>query len=573
MTLFAALTKSSSAATACSSSPPEAIQLHCNTFIDFVSGTTVHLDDDFNKNGGNGSALDGSNNENLTIANCREFAALSYQAVQTQRDDVVASSADPGASILRQQQQNNVRPDLGIWDCRVKQQPTSDSATALLLQRVIIDKHYYQVEEGEEKEVDNSSDEKTNQDTFTASAAVPIVVVLTVDTSNPELVQPSMERMRHVILKMMSPAAAVAANNNNDDDNVTKQTKKNTKKKQSLIKNTTSMKVLQSSPFGLCKITELIGGKEGSSSLLDSRVAVIIAAVVSSSIATSKQSTVEEYKLRQTKSLILYHLHKFALETNCTLCFVRGDNNNINTGFDNDGEEKEGKKKNESGDGDSEEEGVVGNNNKVSLLSSSSSCLSVDELGKVIRRVAMGLSPVEEKEEEDVNGEGRGGEGGETKMDDDHSNVGAIYPPGSHDSELIYGAFLRNASCEGQWDASKDDLIVALPARSVLSHNNSAQEKHASKEGIASVLGGDEEWLSKLAASVGLSPEAVVSAKSGDAAVPVPAVSADAADAREKSPKRERPKRTTRVVASKSKDGKPKDQKEVMTFFDDLLKK
>lgn len=38
--------------------------------------------------------------------------------------------------------------------------------------------------------------------------------------------------------------------------------------------------------------------------------------------------------------------------------------------------------------------------------------------------------------------------------------------PGSHDAELIHGAYLRNASCEGLvWEATKDDLNVALPSK------------------------------------------------------------------------------------------------------------
>jgi hypothetical protein len=38
----------------------------------------------------------------------------------------------------------------------------------------------------------------------------------------------------------------------------------------------------------------------------------------------------------------------------------------------------------------------------------------------------------------------------------------AVHLPGGHDAELIRGAMLRNASCEGAWDASKDDLSTAL---------------------------------------------------------------------------------------------------------------
>jgi hypothetical protein len=38
-----------------------------------------------------------------------------------------------------------------------------------------------------------------------------------------------------------------------------------------------------------------------------------------------------------------------------------------------------------------------------------------------------------------------------------------VHPPGGHDAELIRRAMLCNASCEGAWNASKDDLSTALP--------------------------------------------------------------------------------------------------------------
>ena len=535
MTLFAALTKDKAAGSSSSSSspsnrcsPPEAIQLHGNKFINFLTANTVNLDD--------------SND----ASDVRHFSALSYQAVQTQRDDVAAAAGSSASRIL-------LRPDLGIWDCRVQSSSsaTTDN-TAMLLQRVIIKKGGGNSSNGkqaddkkdkEKKEAD-SVDENTDSD---ATDKLPPTVVLTVDTTNPNTVQPSLEQMRNVLLSML-----VAGNSSSSSSNSSGETSSNqTTLSRESIKNTTSMKVLQSSPFGVTKITESVG----SSSLQDSssRVAIIIAAIVAASSNDDGKSAADEFKQRQAKSLVLYHLHKFALECDCTLCFVCDD--------DNDDGLAERIRKLNIGDDDNEEK-ESGEGNDTNEAQKKKSALSIDELGKVIRRVAMGLSPVEE----DVTT----AEGAESKMDDAASSeISSIHAPGSHDAELIHGAYLRNASCEGQWDASKDDLIVALPPPSTAYHN--PQEKEASNEGASG--GGDEEWLSKLAASVGLTPEAVTaSSQNGDAA----AATESTTPTGKKSPKRERPvvkKRTTRATASKSKDGKPKDQKEVMNFFDDLLKK
>lgn len=458
---------------------------------------------------------------------------LSYQAVQTQRFDDVDNN------------KQHVRPDLGIWDCRVDTTTKSADDTAMLLQRVVVNhKNNNSTEKTMNEEKKETDDDDQQVNILSSFQQPPTVVVLTVDTNNPESVQPSMEQMRSVILSTM-------ANNNNNTHPASAGTASN--------KNTTSMKVLQSSPFGITKITEAvtIGSNNNQDSSSSLRVAIIIAAIVSSSPSaadTASKSAADEYKERQAKSLVLYHLHKFALECDCTLCFVSEHDAGGSGG-------EEGKK---------DDSGVSGDNDvgeKNDMLGNNMSSLTIDELGRVIRRVALGSSPVEEEEDLNVAENEIDGEDSKTDNVASSSGISSIHAPGSHDAELIHGAFLRNASCEGEWDASKDDLIVALPPRSSASHD--VKETDVSKEGTTSNVDGDEEWLSKLAASVGLTPEAV-SSHGGDAAA------TSTTPAGKKSPKRERPvvkKRTTRSGASKSKDGKPKDQKEVMNFFDDLLKK
>jgi len=516
MTLFATLTKASSSN---SCSPPEAIQLHGNKFINFLSAKTVSLDD------------------TTDASDLKHFSALSYQAVQTLRDDVSGT------------RRQHLRPDLGIWDCRI-QSSTADN-TATLLQRVIINKkgghsnnkkeQVDKVDE-EKKEADSAADEIATDD-----MEVPPTVVLTVDTTNPNSVQPSLEQMRNVLLTMMSGNEASSKQLSRES-----------------IRTTTSMKVLQSSPFGVTKITESVGS---SSTLQDSskRVAIIIAAIIASSSSSDGKSAAEEFKERQAKSLVLYHLHKFAFECDCTLCFVRDDD-------DTDDGLAEDIQKLSIGDDTVKKESGEGTDDTTTNEAQKKSTLSIDELGKVIRRVAMGLSPVEEQ---DVTNEE-----GESKTDDDDvavvtsSEISAIHAPGSHDAELIHGAYLRNASCEGQWDASKDDLIVALPPQSTNSDTTLPSKEETKENTTTTNGGGDEEWLSKLAASVGLTPEAITASSQGggDAS----AGTASTTPSGKKSPKRERPvvkKRTTRATSSKSKDAMPKDQKEVMNFFDDLLKK
>jgi len=521
------------------SSPPEAIQLHTNRIIDFLHGTTVQLQ--------NSTAIKSSgseDNNNKSTANgggnqqSRNYSALSYQAVQTQQDDTLISNNKNTTTPFSSE---HLRPDLGIWDCRINN--NNEMASAMLLKRVVMDKSISSSSDNNLSGGNDNGENSVDENEYKSSSPPPIVMA--VDISNPNEVQTIIEQMRSVVLTIY-------------DDN------DNSKKKNSTtaaIPNkscTTTIKALQKCTFGSTKIQEEVTVK-GSSTSNEERIALILAVIIpnSSTVSSKSTSAADEYKERQARALLLYHLHKFSLEVNCTLCFV-SDKKGSTSGGDG-GEEK---KANVVGDTD--------------VLLGRSTTMSIAELGEVIRRVAMGLSPVEEDNDvidQPMIEEEKGETAGEGKEDEEAASSSqrppSIHVPGSHDGELIHGAYLRNASCEGQWDASKDDLNVALPPQS--STNVKADETKENSTG-SSTSGGDEEWLSQLASSIGLSPESAASALSPKQ--------------RSKSPKhsltperkkKERPavkKRVTRGTARNKEGGAktPKDEKEVLNFFDNLLK-
>lgn len=544
MTLFAALTAKDGDASS-SSSPPEAIQLYSNRVIDFLNGTTVRLvKNSSSKSGGGGEEQNkkeesSANNNNNAAANAaagegqsRYFSALSYQAIQTQQDDGPSlpnkkSSATAG--------QRHSRPDLGVWDCRINGDKTKASAT--LLKRVVVDQKKEQQKDASGEETADAADEGGD------GPSPPIVMA--VDLADLAEVQPLVERMRSVILDVyeFDEKANVASNNN------------------PRVQCTTSIKALQSSTFGRTLIQEEVTVK-GDSSSNEERIALILAVIVPPTIkAAASSSAAEEFKERQAHALLLYHLHKFSLEVNCTLCFVneKGSTSSMD-GTLGDGETKEAEASSAQNDP------LLGRN----------TTMSIDELGKVIRRVAMGLSPVEHNDLIDqTSAEKKDEAKDETKEGDSDGSPlqrpPSIHVPGSHDAELIHGAYLRNASCEGQWDASKDDLHVALPS---LTSKSAMETNQASKEEKTATGGGDEEWLSQLASSIGLSPDgaATTGASSGETMTPS---AADRDEKRKQLKKsqsmKKRPARKS--VAARNKDSKPKDEKEVMNFFDNLLKK
>jgi hypothetical protein len=200
------------------------------------------------------------------------------------------------------------------------------------------------------------------------------------------------------------------------------------------------------------------------------------------------------------------------------------------------------------------------------------SSMSVEQLTVLIRRVAMGLSPLVDPVAAGVLGE--------SAHENDHapnsiiveSNSNdtppaatanpSVYPPGSHDAELIYGAMLRNASCEGKWDAAKDDLNMALPPHSSPS-NSIATNSEKNEES----KGGDEEWLSKLASSVGISVD-TVSANTSNAASASGA--AEALTPIERKKELMKKKKSSKNVAASSASNSDKDPSD---FFANLLKK
>lgn len=427
MTLFAALGGKSTAPTS-TCSPPTAIQLHAASAIDFI---------------GNKITNEADIAESQT-SNNHQYSLLSYQAIQTHRDD---------------DKQTHDKPDLGVWNCSLNNEFDA-AALGDVLKNAIL-----------QSDADTSQGE--NQEAAQPRQISTNTVLMTIHLQELTDVQPTLERMRIIITTAYGEGVKLEGG-----------------------RGSTSIKTLQSCSFGKSQIKQEVNPNSAPGGKIELILAVIVPSV-------KEQGNVSaEYQERQKQSFVVYHLHKFALELNCTLCFVR-----------------EGERK--------EDETV--------------STMTIEELASVVRRVAMGQACVDDsaglEESADINQSADG----ETPAAEP-----AIYPPGSHDAELICGAMQRNASCEGMWDASKDDLEKALPP--ISKKVSESAETQESK-------GGDEEWLEKLASSVGIIVDATTkdSAAAGDEAKPV-----------EK--KKEVKKKKTTKTTSKS-------EKAPSDFFASLLKK
>ena len=170
-----------------------------------------------------------------------------------------------------------------------------------------------------------------------------------------------------------------------------------------------------------------------------------------------KRSTYQE---EQALALVMYHLYKFALNTNCVLAFVRNPESNVDsTKADDD-----------------------------------ASVMDLNMFKELVHQLSSGESPrsvstsgAESKNVEEVSSE----------LDSPSSiSSPSLIRPGSIDSDLVENTMLKNASCDGQWDASKDSLDVALPSP-LVTESVPEETQEDSFNGY-----NDDDWLSKLASSM-----------------------------------------------------------------------
>lgn len=528
-----------------SSSTPEIIQLYSNTVFDFLNSTIVNLATNAGTNNNDDQQQQQQFlGDGVMNSSRRQFSALSYQAVQTlgrDTDDEDSNNNNGGVGLSsayqQQEQRQHLRPDLGVWDCRVDVELAAASSTNTVSTRIIprASTLLQQVVVG-----------TTTSTTTTQKKTEAKTILMTIDISsnnNVLMFTSIIEEMRNVIL------GAYTTNNDSENNDMSWRTT-------SASTHTTSMKSLQHATFGKAHINEVVTTEGGD----NDNIALILAAIVPSSPSSTSTSTtttskgVDEYSERQTRALLSYHLRKFALELNCTLCFVSSCDT-MKSSSNNKVEEISTMQPSTT----TMEDPMISGSN------AGSTTMSIDELACVVRRIALGMSPI------DVIVEGE-------QHKSSSLPLSSIYIPGTHDAELVYGPYLRNASCEGKWDANVDDLDVAFPPpptkttttmTSIIDNDDNG--------GIGEGGAGDEGWLSQLATSIGITTDAgLLSPLHKPPTTPKPGVGGGepaGGGGKEKTsvPK----KRVTRLSSTRNKDTTktPKDEKEVMNFFDNLLKK
>ncbi len=464
---------SSSSSSSSTTSLPTAVQLHTGSShrIDFLSGAI---------DGRGPSAATASTN----TTSKRRFETLSYQAVEVtaQQGEGEGRGGGGGGGILQQQQlsgsskaRKHQRPNLGIWDVRLPDASSSgggggnvdgiggtdkDQSTDLvnrLLQKVL---------------------------SSPSQSATSPAVIFALDLADPATVHPAMEAMVTALLRRF--------------DASTDGSSKTAALASASALATTRLAKLRSTKFGTAPEQSEEAPSEASSGgggSVDTKIALIICCAVPPTPTElgpeggGPSVAPQSFQEKQAISLVHYHLHRFASEVDCTLAFVRPDDDGAASVPIVD----------EEGGGDS---ATAAAKSKGAIPS-----VTVSELAGVVSRVASGMTPVEEEEKANDDDDEAGTEESQEGKDGEGTATTAgleqppIFVPGSHDDDLIGSVLLRNASCPGVWDAAKDDLWKALPSTKAGGDGDttaSDKKKYVKVGGAAA----DEAWLSKLAASL-----------------------------------------------------------------------
>jgi len=227
---------------------------------------------------------------------------------------------------------------------------------------------------------------------------------------------------------------------------------------------TTSIYSLATATYQFGKAPDTVDANPKSeSSYPDIYISFIIAGILPSNDTDSNPDTptapAQSYMDKQAQNLVFYHLHQFAKTTNCALLFTTLE----------DALEKDKTESTKTDDGNS-------------------SSTNGDELMALVKYLHTSTT-----------GQNVLTQSPSSSADDNETSIGSnqFHLPNTHDEEVISGVILRNASCEGYWDASKDSLEKALPNNS--NNNNGTRKVNKETGDPGESLENEDAWLGMLA--------------------------------------------------------------------------
>mmetsp|Transcript_3483 Transcript_3483/g.4844 ORF Transcript_3483/g.4844 Transcript_3483/m.4844 type:complete len:539 (-) Transcript_3483:169-1785(-) len=420
--------------------PPTAIQLYTSKYISFLTGTIVP------SSSSSPSTL--TSKERLRT---KDGNFIENKEASGNSNYVAIMGPKPFEALSYQAvevgNEGNARPNLGIWDCSLHSATEKNVGLASqLLRGIQIDSSHCQSSSG------SQGKDKIDRATF----------VLTIDMEHAGVV--------HLHLKAMMDSIL------------------------SRIKTEGVKFKLESLVFGAAPTEEAKDDNDkqqyNDDSLDNSYYDIVLIAVL------PPKTKGDTYVERQAQHLLTYHLRRYASLLDCTLCFVASPFDSLREGTD-----------------------TSNNNTSTTTKISGPRGISVNQIASIVRKVVIGSHKHKSDKKDDSDGKADTitsnindddedepnllQEDSSTKEEDEDGEAQSIFIPGAHDIDVIESVLLRNASCAGNWDATKDTLWEALStSESMQGNNHNSKQEQTSSDANDSRDVGDEEWLSILADSV-----------------------------------------------------------------------
>jgi len=339
---------------------------------------------------------------------------------------------------------------------------------------------------------------------------MPISILLTVDLSEPKKVYASMKSTLDILVQFFT---SINDGKEEGDDSIISSFEEGccTTSIHSLAKAINEFGI---APEKLDSVPPL------ESNYPEMQISFIIAGILPSSSPDAPAPT-QSYVEKQAQNLVFYHLHRFAKTSNCALVFTTL--NDVD-----EAEEKKTEVVTTEGDSNADNSGSnVGN--------------EIHALIKYLNISTSGQSIPEQSSSEN-----------ETHMSSQ------FHLPNSHDEEVIAGVMLRNASCEGHWDAAKDSMEKALPNSDIKSTPKKKDK------GNSDLLEDEDAWLDTLASKM---PKV---SSAGSEKTPAKESKKDRA-ANGSSNEGGKSSRKTKEKKKKAADSAAADSKDVSSFFENLM--
>eukprot|EP00594_Rhizosolenia_setigera_P009901 CAMPEP_0178958424 /NCGR_PEP_ID=MMETSP0789-20121207/11612_1 /TAXON_ID=3005 /ORGANISM="Rhizosolenia setigera, Strain CCMP 1694" /LENGTH=588 /DNA_ID=CAMNT_0020641083 /DNA_START=235 /DNA_END=2001 /DNA_ORIENTATION=- len=414
------------------------------------------------------------NKENNRTAACsqqRLYAPLSYQSISVNSN----SSTKPYFQITSSSEDidrnNNLRTEVGIWDCRIvsDHDEATTSSSSVSVNQTLFNTILSSSSPASSSTGSDSSDNEISLN----EPQQPLTVLLTVDLSNPSRVYSIIKDMLTLLQKTFT----------NQDARLG-------------ISGTTSLSTLKNadSNFGMPappddehSDTHEVDPSCPSNHLKFS----LILCGIKREDSDNESSKNNDYRDKQAHNLVLYHIHRLASELNCAL-FILDETISSST-FTTDKNNSENNDINQDKATDSEtatiqDDNIITREKKLEIL--------LEYLSKADLTTSVTNTNGATKIELSV--------GGPSVTIKEFFHL-----PHTHDKSLIQQVLLRNASCDGLWNASIDSLEKALLSSSSfdnksskVSPNKSSKKKSSSSSTTQDELQDEQIWLENISKQV-----------------------------------------------------------------------